>query len=39
MLKGQKAEKAVIRVEVTKLLELKKRLSLAEGKKARPNPS
>ncbi|KAM9524919.1 methionine--tRNA ligase, cytoplasmic-like isoform 1-T2 [Salvelinus alpinus] len=31
-LKGQKAEKAVIRAEVTKLLERKKRLSLAEGK-------
>ncbi|CAB1353236.1 unnamed protein product [Coregonus sp. 'balchen'] len=35
-LKGQKAEKAVIGAEVTKLLELKKQLSLAEGKNPEP---
>ncbi|XP_029630199.1 methionine--tRNA ligase, cytoplasmic [Salmo trutta] len=35
-LKGQKAEKAVIGAEVTKLLELKKQLSLAEGKHPEP---
>ena len=35
-LKGQKAEKTVIGAEVTKLLELKKQLSLAEGKDPEP---
>uniref|UniRef100_A0A4W5KHA7 Methionine--tRNA ligase, cytoplasmic n=1 Tax=Hucho hucho TaxID=62062 RepID=A0A4W5KHA7_9TELE len=35
-LKGQKAEKAVIGAEVTKLLELKKQLSMAEGKYQEP---
>lgn len=37
-LKAQKAEKSVITAEVTKLLELKKELSLAEGKNPEPTP-
>ncbi|XP_072540859.1 methionine--tRNA ligase, cytoplasmic isoform X1 [Salminus brasiliensis] len=37
-LKAQKAEKSVITVEVTKLLELKKELTLAEGKNPEPSP-
>ncbi|XP_019900678.2 methionine--tRNA ligase, cytoplasmic isoform X3 [Esox lucius] len=36
-LKGQKAEKAVIAVEVDKLLDLKKQLALAEGKNQEPD--
>lgn len=35
-LKGQKAEKAVIGAEITKLLELKKQLALAERKNPEP---
>ena len=34
MLKSQKAEKSVIDAEVSLLLDLKKKLSLAEGKPA-----
>uniref|UniRef100_A0A8C4EA03 Methionine--tRNA ligase, cytoplasmic n=1 Tax=Dicentrarchus labrax TaxID=13489 RepID=A0A8C4EA03_DICLA len=37
-LKAQKAEKAVITAEVTKLLDLKKQLALAEGKSPEPAP-
>uniref|UniRef100_A0A8C6PH11 Methionine--tRNA ligase, cytoplasmic n=1 Tax=Nothobranchius furzeri TaxID=105023 RepID=A0A8C6PH11_NOTFU len=37
-LKAQKAEKDVIAAEVSKLLELKKHLALAEGKNAAPAP-
>lgn len=37
-LKAQKAEKAVITVEVAKLLELKKQLAVAEGKSPEPAP-
>ncbi|KAK2861889.1 hypothetical protein Q5P01_001422 [Channa striata] len=37
-LKSQKAEKAVIAAEVTKLLDLKKQLALAEGKSTEPAP-
>ncbi|XP_036427075.1 methionine--tRNA ligase, cytoplasmic isoform X2 [Colossoma macropomum] len=37
-LKAQKAEKSVITAEVTKLLELKKELALAEGKNPEPSP-
>uniref|UniRef100_A0A8C5BLQ1 Methionine--tRNA ligase, cytoplasmic n=1 Tax=Gadus morhua TaxID=8049 RepID=A0A8C5BLQ1_GADMO len=36
VLKGQKAEKAAITLEVNKLLDLKKQLALAEGKSAEP---
>ncbi|XP_036955606.1 methionine--tRNA ligase, cytoplasmic [Acanthopagrus latus] len=37
-LKTQKADKAVITAEVTKLLDLKKQLALAEGKSPEPAP-
>ncbi|KAL7891665.1 hypothetical protein AOLI_G00011410 [Acnodon oligacanthus] len=37
-LKAQKAEKSVVTAEVTKLLELKKELALAEGKNPEPSP-
>uniref|UniRef100_A0A3B3YD26 Methionine--tRNA ligase, cytoplasmic n=1 Tax=Poecilia mexicana TaxID=48701 RepID=A0A3B3YD26_9TELE len=37
-LKSQKAEKAVITAEVSKLLDLKKQLALAEGKSPEPAP-
>uniref|UniRef100_A0A3B1JE43 Methionine--tRNA ligase, cytoplasmic n=1 Tax=Astyanax mexicanus TaxID=7994 RepID=A0A3B1JE43_ASTMX len=37
-LKSQKAEKSVITAEVTKLLELKKELAVAEGKNPEPSP-
>uniref|UniRef100_A0A7N6BY45 Methionine--tRNA ligase, cytoplasmic n=1 Tax=Anabas testudineus TaxID=64144 RepID=A0A7N6BY45_ANATE len=37
-LKTQKAEKAVITAEVTKLLDLKKQLAVAEGKSPEPAP-
>ncbi|XP_037108694.1 methionine--tRNA ligase, cytoplasmic isoform X1 [Syngnathus acus] len=37
-LKAQKAEKAAITAEVSKLLELKKQLTLAEGKSPEPTP-
>ncbi|XP_057703251.1 methionine--tRNA ligase, cytoplasmic isoform X2 [Corythoichthys intestinalis] len=37
-LKAQKADKAVITAEVSKLLELKKQLALAEGKSPEPAP-
>ncbi|KAG9340630.1 hypothetical protein JZ751_021186 [Albula glossodonta] len=37
-LKAQKAEKSVITAEVSKLLELKKQLALAEGKTPEPTP-
>ncbi|KAM3878115.1 methionine--tRNA ligase, cytoplasmic [Diretmus argenteus] len=37
-LKAQKAEKAAIAAEVAVLLDLKKRLTLAEGKSAEPTP-
>lgn len=37
-LKAQKADKAVITVEVAKLLDLKKQLALAEGKNSEPAP-
>lgn len=36
--KTQKADKAVITAEVTKLLDLKKQLALAEGKSPEPAP-
>ncbi|KAK0148214.1 Methionine--tRNA ligase, cytoplasmic [Merluccius polli] len=38
VLKSQKAEKAAIAAEVTKLLDLKKQLALAEGKNPEPAP-
>lgn len=37
-LKSQKAEKAIITAEVSKLLDLKKQLALAEGKSPEPAP-
>lgn len=39
MLKAQKAEKAAITAEVSKLLELKKQLALAEGRDPEPAPA
>lgn len=37
-LKAQKAEKDVVAAEVSKLLDLKKQLALAEGKNSEPAP-